>query len=166
MVFNKPMTKVRYPVAVFNIIKCKLAGLSRHMLGNTVEGRFNQHSLCLCGSLCVGIVNQTGRDGYGNRLYSINYAVWKQAVSHLMRVPVLSTCLSYGDWGSFPFTSLGRKEEIFQLTLYVSVCLYVSLFFLFLSMCMYWCMTTSMYCLYVGVDYTYIDINALAQGIK
>ena len=27
-------------------------------------------------------------------------------------------------------------------------------------------MTTSMYCLYVGVDYTYIDINALAQAIK
>ena len=27
-------------------------------------------------------------------------------------------------------------------------------------------MTTSMYCLYVGVDYTYIDINTLAQGIK
>ena len=27
-------------------------------------------------------------------------------------------------------------------------------------------MTTSMYCLYVGVDYTYIDINALAHGIK
>ena len=27
-------------------------------------------------------------------------------------------------------------------------------------------MTASMYCLYVGVDYTYIDINALAQGIK
>ena len=27
-------------------------------------------------------------------------------------------------------------------------------------------MTTSMYCLYVGVDYTYIDINALAQRIK
>ena len=27
-------------------------------------------------------------------------------------------------------------------------------------------MTTSMYCLYFGVDYTYIDINALAQGIK
>ena len=23
-----------------------------------------------------------------------------------------------------------------------------------------------MYCLYIGVDYTYIDINALAQGIK
>ena len=23
-------------------------------------------------------------------------------------------------------------------------------------------MTTSMYCLYVGVDYTYIDVNALA----
>ena len=27
-------------------------------------------------------------------------------------------------------------------------------------------MTTSMYCLYVGVDYTYIDVNALAHGIK
>ena len=27
-------------------------------------------------------------------------------------------------------------------------------------------MTTSMYCLYVGVDYTYIDVNALAQEIK
>ena len=27
-------------------------------------------------------------------------------------------------------------------------------------------MTTCMYCLYVGVDYTYIDVNALAQGIK
>ena len=26
-------------------------------------------------------------------------------------------------------------------------------------------MTSSMYCLYVGVDYTYIDVNALAQGI-
>ena len=23
-----------------------------------------------------------------------------------------------------------------------------------------------MYCLYVGFDYTYIDVNALAQGIK
>ena len=32
--------------------------------------------------------------------------------------------------------------------------------------CMYWCMTTSMYCLYVGVDYTYTDVNTLAQGIK
>ena len=27
-------------------------------------------------------------------------------------------------------------------------------------------MTTSMYCLYVGFDYTYIDVTALAQGIK
>ena len=27
-------------------------------------------------------------------------------------------------------------------------------------------MTTSMHCLCVGFDYTYIDINALAQGIK
>ena len=37
------------------------------------------------------------------------------------------------------------------------VCVYV---------CIYVCTTTSMYCLYVGVDYTYIDINALAEGIK
>ena len=27
-------------------------------------------------------------------------------------------------------------------------------------------MTTYMYCLYVGFDYTYIDVNALAQEIK
>ena len=27
-------------------------------------------------------------------------------------------------------------------------------------------MTTSMYCLYVGFGYTYIDINTLAKGIK
>ena len=27
-------------------------------------------------------------------------------------------------------------------------------------------MTTSMYGLYVGVDYTYIDVNALVQGIN
>ena len=27
-------------------------------------------------------------------------------------------------------------------------------------------MTTSMYCAYVGFDYTYIEINALAEGIK
>ena len=27
-------------------------------------------------------------------------------------------------------------------------------------------MPTSMYCLYVGFDYTYIDINALAEGFK
>ena len=26
-------------------------------------------------------------------------------------------------------------------------------------------MTTSMYCLYVGFDYTYIDVNALAQYV-
>ena len=26
-------------------------------------------------------------------------------------------------------------------------------------------MTTSMYCLYVGFDYTYIDVNALAHGM-
>ena len=31
--------------------------------------------------------------------------------------------------------------------------------------CMY-VLTTSMFCLYVGVDYTYIDVNTLAQGIK
>ena len=27
-------------------------------------------------------------------------------------------------------------------------------------------MTRFMYCLYVGVDYTYIDVNALAQGLN
>ena len=27
-------------------------------------------------------------------------------------------------------------------------------------------MTKSMYCLCVGFDYTYLDVNALAQGIK
>ena len=27
-------------------------------------------------------------------------------------------------------------------------------------------MSTSMHCLYGGVDYTYIDVNALVQGIK
>ena len=31
---------------------------------------------------------------------------------------------------------------------------------------MYWCMATSMYCLYVGFDNTYIDVDTLAQGIK
>ena len=31
---------------------------------------------------------------------------------------------------------------------------------------MYVCMNVLMYILYVGFDYTYIDINALAQGIK
>ena len=35
-----------------------------------------------------------------------------------------------------------------------------------LPVCLSVCLTTSMYCLYVGIDYTYIDINALAQGIK
>ena len=39
----------------------------------------------------------------------------------------------------------------------VCVCMYV---------CMYVCIVTCMYCLYVGFDYTYIDISALAQGIK
>ena len=32
--------------------------------------------------------------------------------------------------------------------------------------CMNRRMTISMYCFYVGFDYTYIDINALVQGIK
>ena len=39
---------------------------------------------------------------------------------------------------------------------YVYKCVYV---------CMHWCMAISIYCLYVGFDYTYIDLNALAQGI-
>ena len=38
--------------------------------------------------------------------------------------------------------------------------------YLHIHVCKYLCMTTSMYCLYVGVDYTYIDVNAMAQGIK
>ena len=41
----------------------------------------------------------------------------------------------------------------------VYVCVYVCTY---VCMCMY----AYMYCLYVGVDYTYIDVNALAQGIK
>ena len=45
--------------------------------------------------------------------------------------------------------------------MYVCMCVCVRMY-----VCMYVCMTTSMYCLYVGFDYTYIDINALAQGIK
>ena len=35
-----------------------------------------------------------------------------------------------------------------------------------MCVCMYVCMYICMYCLYVGFDYTYIDVNALAQGIK
>ena len=46
-------------------------------------------------------------------------------------------------------------------SLYIYVCMYVCMY-----VCIDVCMTTSMYCLYVGVDYTYIDVNALAQGIK
>ena len=43
------------------------------------------------------------------------------------------------------------------MCVYVCVCMWV---------CVCVCMYVSMYCLYVGVDYTYIDVNALAQGIK
>ena len=39
----------------------------------------------------------------------------------------------------------------------VCMCMYV---------CIHVCMYVCMFCLYVGVDYTYIDVNALAQGIK
>ena len=49
------------------------------------------------------------------------------------------------------------------------VCMYVCMFvcmYVCMFVCMHRCMTTSMYCLYVGVDYTYIYINPLAQGIK
>ena len=38
--------------------------------------------------------------------------------------------------------------------------------YVFIYVRMYVYMTKSMYCLYVGFDYTYININALAQGIK
>ena len=45
------------------------------------------------------------------------------------------------------------------MNLCLNVCTYL---------CLYVYMTTFMYCLYVGVDYTYIHVyvNALAQGIK
>ena len=46
------------------------------------------------------------------------------------------------------------------------VCLYVYMSVKCRYVCMYVCMHVCMYCLYIGVDYTYIDINALAQGIK
>ena len=49
------------------------------------------------------------------------------------------------------------------------VCMYLCMYacmYVCMYVCMYWCMTTSMYCLYFGFDYTYIDVNALAQGIK
>ena len=49
--------------------------------------------------------------------------------------------------------------------IYVFMCVYICLS-VCMYVCMYVCMSTSMYCLYVGFDYTYIDINALAQGIK
>ena len=51
--------------------------------------------------------------------------------------------------------------------IYMYVCMYVCIY-VCMYVCMYRCMyrCISMYCLYVGFDYTYIDINALAQGIK
>ena len=49
----------------------------------------------------------------------------------------------------------------------VCVCMYVCMYVcVCIDVCIDVCMTTSMYCLYVGFDYTYIDVNALAQGIK
>ena len=48
-----------------------------------------------------------------------------------------------------------------SIELYIYIYMYVCMYG-----CMYGCMATSMYCLYVGFDYTYIDINTLAQGIK
>ena len=50
---------------------------------------------------------------------------------------------------------------------FVTHCIYIYIYiYMCVCVCMYWCMTTSMYCLYVRFDYTYIDINTLAQGIK
>ena len=49
------------------------------------------------------------------------------------------------------------------------VCMYVCMYvymYVFIYVRMYVYMTKYMYCVYVGFDYTYIDINALAQGIK
>ena len=54
-------------------------------------------------------------------------------------------------------SSVSGITSSMNIVLSFSVCMYV---------CMYWCMTTSMHCLHVGFHYTYIDINALAQGIK
>ena len=49
----------------------------------------------------------------------------------------------------------------------VCVCVYIHIYiYIYMYVCIDVLMTTSMYILYVGVDYTYIDINALAQGIK
>ena len=45
-------------------------------------------------------------------------------------------------------------------------CMYILYMCVCVCVCVCVCMTTSMYWLYVGVDYTYIDVNALAQGIK
>ena len=48
---------------------------------------------------------------------------------------------------------------------YMYVFIYLHMY-VYMYVCTYICMTTSMYILYVGLDYRYIDINALAQGIK
>ena len=56
------------------------------------------------------------------------------------------------------------------LSVYLPIYLHVSLcclsFFLSLSLSAYVLMYDYIYVLFVGVDYTYIDVNALAQGIK
>ena len=51
------------------------------------------------------------------------------------------------------------------------VCVYVSMYVcMYICVCMYVCMYVLMYdyiyVLFVVFDYTYIDVNALAQGIK
>ena len=47
------------------------------------------------------------------------------------------------------------------INVWMYVCMHACMY-----VCMYVCMTTSIYFLYVGFDYTYIDINALGQGIQ
>ena len=56
-----------------------------------------------------------------------------------------------------------------NMNMFVYVCMYECvLVCMYICLCVsiYICMTTSIYLLYVGFDYTYIDINTLAQGIK
>ena len=47
------------------------------------------------------------------------------------------------------------------ISMYVSMYVYVCMY-----LCMYVLMYDYIYVLFVGVDYTYIDVNALAPGIK
>ena len=56
-------------------------------------------------------------------------------------------------------SSIQVSIEFLHMPHFPYVCMYE-----YMYICIYVCMATSMYCLYVGFDYTYIDITALAQG--